>query len=150
MPSVQTSTFGFGFMGRRERRALVGLCVLAASIAWLTLAAASAAPARISPLSPLQEKELKPSDTFKECAKCPEMVVVPAGTTTISGHFAHSLNVSLGFSSFSCSGESGEIRAGAADAAASVSHAMLAASTHSPTNALRSRLPMNPNPNVDV
>ncbi len=83
MPSVQTSTFGFGFMGRRERRALVGLCVLAASIAWLTLAAASAAPARISPLSPLQEKELKPSDTFKECAKCPEMVVVPAGTFTM-------------------------------------------------------------------
>src|SRR2546430_12375176 len=28
----------------------------------------------------LEEKTLKPGDTFKECRSCPEMVVVPAGS----------------------------------------------------------------------
>src|SRR4030081_1928283 len=32
------------------------------------------------PLSPAQERVLKPSQVFKECDVCPEMVVVPAGT----------------------------------------------------------------------
>ncbi len=32
---------------------------------------------------------------------------LPAGTTTISGQFAHSLNVSFAFSAFSCIGDSG-------------------------------------------
>jgi formylglycine-generating enzyme required for sulfatase activity/TPR repeat protein len=32
------------------------------------------------PLSAVQESALKPKDSFKECADCPEMVVVPAGT----------------------------------------------------------------------
>jgi formylglycine-generating enzyme required for sulfatase activity len=31
-------------------------------------------------LSAVQERALKPKDTFKECAACPEMVVVPAGS----------------------------------------------------------------------
>jgi formylglycine-generating enzyme required for sulfatase activity/uncharacterized caspase-like protein len=31
------------------------------------------------PLFPLEERSLKPKDSFKECDKCPEMVVVPAG-----------------------------------------------------------------------
>jgi hypothetical protein len=35
------------------------------------------------------------------------MVKLPAGITTISGQFAHSLNVSFGFSVFSCVGDSG-------------------------------------------
>jgi formylglycine-generating enzyme required for sulfatase activity len=30
----------------------------------------------------MQEKALKPKDTFKECANCPEMMVVPAGSYT--------------------------------------------------------------------
>jgi formylglycine-generating enzyme required for sulfatase activity len=32
------------------------------------------------PLSAERERELKPKDTFKECAACPEMIVVPAGS----------------------------------------------------------------------
>jgi formylglycine-generating enzyme required for sulfatase activity len=32
------------------------------------------------PLSAEQERALKPKDSFKECADCPDMVVVPAGT----------------------------------------------------------------------
>ena len=35
------------------------------------------------PLSPEQERALKPKDAFKECATCPEMVVVPAGSFTM-------------------------------------------------------------------
>jgi formylglycine-generating enzyme required for sulfatase activity len=35
---------------------------------------------KAAPLSPQDERALKPKDTFKECAACPEMVVVPAGS----------------------------------------------------------------------
>ena len=90
-------------VGRRRRTvpvpSLVGLCVRgAAIIAWLTMPAAPgpvaqtapqlaptpapAASTEAAPLSPMQEKALKPKDTFKECANCPEMVVVPAGSFT--------------------------------------------------------------------
>ena len=91
-------------VGRRRRTvpvlpSLVGLCVLgAAIIVWLTMPAAPgpvaqtapqlaptpapAASTQAAPLSPMQEKALKPKDTFKECANCPEMVVVPAGSFT--------------------------------------------------------------------
>jgi formylglycine-generating enzyme required for sulfatase activity len=34
-------------------------------------------------LTPAQERALKPKDVFRECADCPEMVVVPAGTFTM-------------------------------------------------------------------
>jgi formylglycine-generating enzyme required for sulfatase activity len=77
----------------------VGLCVLgAAIIAWLTIPAAPgavaqtplaqvtpvpAASTQAAPLSVLQEKALQPGDTFRECANCPEMVVVPAGSFTM-------------------------------------------------------------------
>ena len=77
----------------RGRRRPVGLCVLgAAIILWLTIPAALAqvtptpAPAastEAAPLSPMQEKALKPKDTFKECANCPDMMVVPAGSFTM-------------------------------------------------------------------
>ena len=36
-----------------------------------------------TPLSALEECALKPKDVFKECATCPEMVVVPAGRFTM-------------------------------------------------------------------
>ena len=36
-----------------------------------------------APLSAAEERVLKPKDSFKECAKCPEMVVVPAGSFTM-------------------------------------------------------------------
>jgi formylglycine-generating enzyme required for sulfatase activity len=63
---------------------LVGQCVLgAAIIVWLTTPPASAqvtpAPTQAAPLSPMQEKALKPGDTLKECTNCPEMMVVPPG-----------------------------------------------------------------------
>jgi len=90
-------------VGRRRRTvpvlpSLVGLCVLGtAIIVWLTMPAAPgpvaqtppaqvtpapAASTQAAPLSPMQEKALKPKDTFKECANCPEMMVVPAGSFT--------------------------------------------------------------------
>jgi hypothetical protein len=40
------------------------------------------------------------------------MVKLPAGTTTISGQLAHSLNVSFGFSARSRSSDSGTLVAG--------------------------------------
>ena len=46
----------------------------------ITAAAGSSEP---EPLSALQEQALKPKDMFKECAKCPEMMVVPAGSFTM-------------------------------------------------------------------
>jgi formylglycine-generating enzyme required for sulfatase activity len=36
-----------------------------------------------APLSAVEEQALKPMDNFKECAQCPEMVVVPAGGFTM-------------------------------------------------------------------
>ena len=36
-----------------------------------------------APLSAFEEQALKPKDSFKECAQCPEMVVVPAGSFTM-------------------------------------------------------------------
>ncbi len=35
------------------------------------------------PLTAAQERALKPKDAFRECADCPEMVVVPAGSFTM-------------------------------------------------------------------
>ena len=37
----------------------------------------------VMPLSPERERALKPKDSFKECEKCPEMVVIPAGIFTM-------------------------------------------------------------------
>jgi len=36
-----------------------------------------------APLTAAQERGLKPKDAFRECDKCPEMVVVPAGSFTM-------------------------------------------------------------------
>ncbi len=49
-------------------------------------APAPAAPtqqAANTPLSAAQERALKPGDTFKECKKCPQMMVVPPGSFTM-------------------------------------------------------------------
>ena len=40
-------------------------------------------PIAFTPLSPERERALKPKDMFKECDKCPEMLVVPAGSFTM-------------------------------------------------------------------
>jgi formylglycine-generating enzyme required for sulfatase activity len=37
-----------------------------------------------APLSASAERALNPKDSFKECEQCPEMVVVPAGSFTMS------------------------------------------------------------------
>ena len=81
-------------VGRRRRAApvltsLVGLCVLgAAIIVWLTMPRrpvrrSDCASTQAAPQPPMQEQTLKPKDMFKECANCPEMVVVPAGSFTM-------------------------------------------------------------------
>jgi len=53
------------------------LQMLALSVAALTVLTLNQAPA--ASLLPAQERALEPKDSFKECAACPEMVVVPAG-----------------------------------------------------------------------
>lgn len=56
-----------------------------ASTACAALLAALPGHAQTSgaPLTAEQERALKPTDAFKECDKCPEMVVVPAGSFTM-------------------------------------------------------------------
>jgi len=70
----------------------VGLCALGgAIIVSVTIpVTAEVMPApppvpstQAAPLSAAQEKALQPKDTFKECANCPEMVVLPAGSFTM-------------------------------------------------------------------
>ena len=66
---------------------VVGVAVLGVLGVWLVAPAVAPAPApsaptqtTIGPLSPTQERALKPKDTFKECGNCPQMLVVPAGS----------------------------------------------------------------------
>ena len=59
------------------RLALVIACVLA------TVLGAMPGHAETAPLSAAEERALKPKDSFKDCAQCPEMVVVPAGSFTM-------------------------------------------------------------------
>jgi formylglycine-generating enzyme required for sulfatase activity len=40
-------------------------------------------PGHDAPLTAAQERALKPKDAFRECADCPEMAVVPAGSFTM-------------------------------------------------------------------
>jgi len=65
-------------MARTYRRALViAVVVVAVMVAILPEVS------RAQPLSPEQDRALSPKDAFKECAACPEMVVVPAGSFTM-------------------------------------------------------------------
>ncbi len=69
---------------------LVRLCVLSAPI----IVQATPASAQEMAQPSMQEQPLNPKDVFKDCANCPEMVVVPAGSfkmgspTSEPGHFA--------------------------------------------------------------
>jgi formylglycine-generating enzyme required for sulfatase activity len=62
-----------------------GLFLQVVAAAWTALVCVSpAAPAQSNaPLTAAQEHGLKPRDRFRECAGCPEMVVVPAGSFTM-------------------------------------------------------------------
>src|SRR5262245_46038814 len=56
------------------------IIAVTACVPMLGLVSGHAQPATaIHPLTAEQERVLKPSDSFRECDKCPEMVVVPAG-----------------------------------------------------------------------
>jgi formylglycine-generating enzyme required for sulfatase activity len=59
--------------------------VIGAGIIWLATGWPSIRPSPNydTPLSPEREAALKPRDSFKECATCPQMVVVPAGNFTM-------------------------------------------------------------------
>jgi formylglycine-generating enzyme required for sulfatase activity len=68
------------------------------AVTWLALVCAVAPAHAVEPLTAEQEHELKPKDTFRECADCPEMVVVPAGSFTMGspGNYFTILGVSVG------------------------------------------------------
>jgi formylglycine-generating enzyme required for sulfatase activity len=59
---------------------LIGVSALGALGVWLF---APLTPVPGVALTPDQERALKPKDTFRECANCPEMTVVPAGSFTM-------------------------------------------------------------------
>lgn len=61
-------------------QAEVALKTLAGSSPQTAPAQADATPA---PLSPAREQALRAKESFKECADCPEMVVMPAGSFTM-------------------------------------------------------------------
>lgn len=70
--------------GRRRRTvpvliSLIGLCVLGTAI----IAQVMPASTQTAPHPPMQGQTLKPKDRFKDCANCPEVVVVPAGSFTM-------------------------------------------------------------------
>jgi formylglycine-generating enzyme required for sulfatase activity len=71
-------------VGRRRRAvsvltSLIGLCVLGIAI----IAQVTPASTQAAAQPPMQEQTLKPKDIFKDCANCPELVVVPAGSFTM-------------------------------------------------------------------
>jgi formylglycine-generating enzyme required for sulfatase activity len=71
---------------RVRRTSLVAAAVLTlAPFVWIAIPLAQVAqqsytPVTVTLLSPEQEHALKPKDAFKECATCPQMMVVPAGS----------------------------------------------------------------------
>ena len=56
------------------RRALLSV-VIAAAVVGMSQQVSSA-----QTLSPVQDRALKPRDTFKDCTECPAMIIVPAGS----------------------------------------------------------------------
>src|SRR5262249_6935550 len=73
----------YGSLGGTEISLMPGAAVAAPAVAVPPTPPApkpSAAPTRAHvPLTAAEERSLKPEDIFKECAQCPEMVVLPAG-----------------------------------------------------------------------
>src|SRR6516225_10209840 len=71
-------------LGAMQGRALIraALVIDAGDVAELRVVIAADRKAT-APLSAAEERVLKPKDSFKECAQCPEMVVVPAGSFTM-------------------------------------------------------------------
>jgi formylglycine-generating enzyme required for sulfatase activity len=56
---------------------LVAACVLALSL--VSMQPTTSAPEGVTALTLDRERALSPKDTFRECDKCPDMVVIPAG-----------------------------------------------------------------------
>src|SRR4051812_44276560 len=89
----------------KSQTSLAGLWVLSAAIiAWLTMppkpgavaqtppaksmpTPAAAASTQAAPLSTINEKALEPKDTFKDCANCPEMMMVTISRPLAVGRF---------------------------------------------------------------
>jgi len=63
-------------MAQAFREALVSAVIIAV----LVLGLFSKASGEQQSLSREQERAVKPKDTFRDCEKCPEMIVVPAGS----------------------------------------------------------------------
>src|SRR5262249_7339982 len=55
------------------------LCATMGIEVFLTRRPTSSATRAAQPLSSTEERALKPKSVFRECSKCPEMVVLPAG-----------------------------------------------------------------------
>jgi len=66
--------------------ALIGALVCISLVVTLTTAPTTppqATVGKMTVLTPAAERLLKPKDTFRECDRCPEMIVVPAGIFTM-------------------------------------------------------------------
>jgi formylglycine-generating enzyme required for sulfatase activity len=59
---------------------VIGAGIISVATGWPSL---RPSPSHDMPLSPEREATLNPRDSFKECATCPQMVVVPAGNFTM-------------------------------------------------------------------
>jgi formylglycine-generating enzyme required for sulfatase activity len=68
----------YGSMARARREELAKVAVVVTPPT-----GAPTVPTVPKPLTAVQERALKPKDTFRECENCPEMVVVPAGSFTM-------------------------------------------------------------------
>ena len=64
---------------------------------WLLIIAIGVVTSGASPLTPDAERVLKPKDVFKECDKCPEMVVVPAGSFMMGDAPQHPVTIARPF-----------------------------------------------------
>jgi formylglycine-generating enzyme required for sulfatase activity len=59
---------------------MLGVVLVGAVGVWMSV---QPTPSSVVTLSSERERALKPKDSFKECDKCPEMIVVPAGRFTM-------------------------------------------------------------------
>src|SRR5262249_17966432 len=92
---AMSSLAALGVLERQHKGSLAGECIAARigelkqqqtalAVATPPPVAGTFSPKRAAaPLISAEESGLRPKDSFKECAECPEMVVVPAGSFTM-------------------------------------------------------------------